>query len=286
MNYSVLLNRSVDFDTYAIVLDPAYPDELNQQLVLSMVQMLWDRGESNGYAHRITDNPLPNTPPHEVLMNVGVGDHQVSNFTPTRWLGRSARRRSTADRLRRALARGRRRSGASTRGSRLPAHDGSALVYWDSGPIRDDPGLAPIPEDTLGTNLPPIENIPNRPGNDPHELPRRTDEEQEMVSTLPAAERAEQHHRYVYRGALLRLHVQRSLGRADGDRIGRPAGAIPAAASFCSRFAATVPGVGLPYFDWRAPERFKFLAAPANGWVFSGPTNLPEKTTLARSSRT
>ena len=46
-----------------------------------MVQMLWDRGESNGYAHRITDNPLPNTPPHEILMNIGVGDHQVTNFT-------------------------------------------------------------------------------------------------------------------------------------------------------------------------------------------------------------
>ena len=45
-----------------------------------MVQMLWDRGEPNGYAHRMTDNPLPNTPPHEVLMNVGVGDHQVTNY--------------------------------------------------------------------------------------------------------------------------------------------------------------------------------------------------------------
>ena len=52
MNYSVLLNRSVDFDTYAAFLDPAYPDELSQQLLLSMVQMLWDRGESNGYAQR------------------------------------------------------------------------------------------------------------------------------------------------------------------------------------------------------------------------------------------
>ena len=34
----------------------------------------------------------------------------------------------------------------------------------------------------LGTNVPPIENIPNRPGNDPHELPRRTAAEQQMVS--------------------------------------------------------------------------------------------------------
>ena len=57
MNYSVLLNRSVDFDTYAAFLDPAYPHQLEQQLVLSMVQMLWDRGETNGYAHRLTDQP-------------------------------------------------------------------------------------------------------------------------------------------------------------------------------------------------------------------------------------
>ena len=184
MNYSVLLNRSVDFDTYAIVLDPAYPDELNQQLVLSMVQMLWDRGESNGYAHRITDNPLPNTPPHEVLMNVGFGDHQVTNFT--------------ADTMARTI--GARVHSPVVYDGRWPGVDdgwgvprisdypytGSALVYWDSGPIRANPDDSPTDDedDFLGTNPPPIANIPNRPGADPHELPRRTPEEQQMVSTF------------------------------------------------------------------------------------------------------
>ena len=63
MNYSVLLNRSVDFDEYAnIAMFPSYPDRLARPLVLSMIQMLWDRGEANGYAHRMTDDPLPNTP--------------------------------------------------------------------------------------------------------------------------------------------------------------------------------------------------------------------------------
>ncbi len=57
MNYSVLLNRSIDFDTYKPILDPAYPSPLRQQLVLSMIQMLWDRSEANGYAHRMTDDP-------------------------------------------------------------------------------------------------------------------------------------------------------------------------------------------------------------------------------------
>lgn len=42
--------------------------------------MLWDRSEPNGYAHRMTTNPLPDTPPHEVLMNVAFGDHQVSTW--------------------------------------------------------------------------------------------------------------------------------------------------------------------------------------------------------------
>jgi hypothetical protein len=60
-------------------------------------------------------------------------------------------------------------------------YSGSALVYWDSGPVRDDPGSAD-PADLLGTDPPPVENQPNRSGQDPHELPRRTPAEQQMVS--------------------------------------------------------------------------------------------------------
>ena len=80
MGYSTLLTRSIDFDTYASILYPAYPNELSRPLALSLIQMLWDRAEPNGYAHRMTTNPLPNTPPHEVLMNVALGDHQVTNY--------------------------------------------------------------------------------------------------------------------------------------------------------------------------------------------------------------
>lgn len=81
MNYSVLLQRSVDWDTYKLVLDPAYPDELDQLLIAPIVQMLWDRGETNGYAHRLGVNePLPGTPRHDVLLLGAVGDHQVSEY--------------------------------------------------------------------------------------------------------------------------------------------------------------------------------------------------------------
>ena len=56
----------------------AYPNELERQLIFSLIQTLWDRAEANGYAHHMTDDPLPNTPPHEVMLHVGLGDHQVA----------------------------------------------------------------------------------------------------------------------------------------------------------------------------------------------------------------
>ena len=59
MNFSVLLPRSVDFGTYALVFEPAYPDQMARPLMLDLIQMLWDRSETNGYAHRVTDDPLP-----------------------------------------------------------------------------------------------------------------------------------------------------------------------------------------------------------------------------------
>ena len=91
MNYSTLLQRSIDFDTYSVVMYAAYPDELERQLVLSMIQMLWDRAESNGYAHHMTDDPYPNTPPHEVLLVDGLRrppGHELGD--DGRWRERSA----------------------------------------------------------------------------------------------------------------------------------------------------------------------------------------------------
>ena len=50
MNYGTLLPRSVDFDTYNVVFKPAYPDGGTRRLLISLIQMLWDRGETNGWA--------------------------------------------------------------------------------------------------------------------------------------------------------------------------------------------------------------------------------------------
>ena len=177
MNYSVLLNRSIDFDTYKLILDPAYPDPMTQQLALSMIQMLWDRSDPNGYAHRMTDDPLPNTPPHEVLLNVAFGDHQVTNWqadVEARTIGAS---------IHNPVVYGLRWGSVDAawnipRIQSYPFPD-SAIVYWDSGPTRANP--AP-PPDVIGTDPPPLANVPNRSGADPHGLPRVAPPEMQMVS--------------------------------------------------------------------------------------------------------
>ena len=167
MNYSVLLPRSVDYDGFALILNNSYKDELSRPLILSLIQMLWDRGEPNGYAHRMTSNPLPGNPAHKVLMNVALGDHQVTNFqsdVEARTIGASTHtpildpgRWPDYDILWNVPAIG------------SYPFDGSAVVYGDIGPVRPNPSPPP---GTIGVPPPPFTNTPNREGEDPHGAPR------------------------------------------------------------------------------------------------------------------
>ncbi|MFT4919996.1 MAG: hypothetical protein ACI8RU_002627, partial [Zhongshania aliphaticivorans] len=86
MNYSTLLRRSVDFDIYATPLNLAYHDDLDRSLVFSLMEMLWERAENNGYAHHMgtassSNTPYPNTPDNELLLQVGFSDHQVTMWS-------------------------------------------------------------------------------------------------------------------------------------------------------------------------------------------------------------
>ncbi|RAN92262.1 hypothetical protein GAR05_06253 [Micromonospora saelicesensis] len=157
MNYSTLLQRSVDFAPFQAVLDGSYPDTVDQQLVLALLQMLWDRSEANGYAQHMTDRPLPRTPAHQVLMHVAFGDQQVSPAAAE--------------------------VQARTIGARLhtPAlADGWSLdvrPYWGIAPIRRYPytGSAIVIWNSGTAYAPPPTNLaPAGPeyGDDPHEFPR------------------------------------------------------------------------------------------------------------------
>ena len=165
MNYSTLLQRSVDFDAYGALIYPNYTRMVDRQLWLSQIQLLWDRGEANGYAHHITTDPLPNTPRHTVLMHVAFGDHQVSDTAAeveARTIGARAYRPGLMD-------------GRSPwpRLQMIPSigsfpFGGSAIVFWDTGPVRT------VGTETEGTDAPPVTNLPNRSGDDPHGNPRAT----------------------------------------------------------------------------------------------------------------
>ncbi len=138
MNYSLLLNRSTDFDLYSTFLRQAYPDPIDQQIIFGVLQMLWDRAEGNGYAQHTTTDPYPDTPAKQVLLHVGFGDFQVPQVSA------EIMARAYGARLRApALEPGRHPDTAPFFGlepvGSWPTTD-SVLVYWDSGTV-------PPPED-------------------------------------------------------------------------------------------------------------------------------------------
>ncbi|MEZ5155024.1 MAG: hypothetical protein R2718_02830 [Solirubrobacterales bacterium] len=173
MNYSTLLTRSVDFEDYASILYPSYPDESDRPLLLTLIQSMWDRGEPNGYANHMTDDPLPGTPPHKVLIEMAYGDHQVANVqteVEARTIGAPLRVPAVdANRLQPEYTAP--FVGLQTLGDLGgPAAQGSGFFIWDIGPKR--PNLAtPEPDDVLGTDPPPLTNTaPNDSfGLDPHD---------------------------------------------------------------------------------------------------------------------
>jgi len=156
MNYSTLLDRSVDYEPYAPIMAEAYPDRTDQVINLALAQILWDRGEANGYAHHITDDPYPDTPEHQVLLFEAFGDHQVANIA-TEVEARTIGARLNAP----GLEDGRHPSDdpwfgiepvpppAADGGD--PGSTGSVLVVWD-----------------FGTPTWPEGNVPNAAGDDPH----------------------------------------------------------------------------------------------------------------------
>ncbi|HET6663548.1 MAG TPA: hypothetical protein VFG94_04790, partial [Acidimicrobiales bacterium] len=150
MNYSTLLDRSVDFDPFSVVFDPNYPDWVDRQLAILLAQMLWDRGENDGYAQHLTESPYRHTPKHRVMLFEAFGDHQVANVA-TEVMARTIDAELRAP----GLAPGRSPDvqpfwGIDTT-KRLPDSHGSYLVVWD-----------------FGTPAPPLDNLPNRAGADPH----------------------------------------------------------------------------------------------------------------------
>jgi hypothetical protein len=155
MDYGVLLPRSVDFDTYQVIFTPAYPDKGQQITILALAQMLWDRGETDAWTQHMTTVPPKNTIPHQVLLHVAVGDHQVANVASdveARSIGASTAELPARSNDKTPLF-------GIPRITTYPFKGSAAVVYWDGG---------------NQTPLAPVTNTPPRGGADPHSFPRKT----------------------------------------------------------------------------------------------------------------
>lgn len=140
MGYNTLLRRSIDFDEFLPALEAAYPDPLDQAMLPDLLEQLWQRGENAAYAQQLGDRT--------VFLLEAFGDHQVANVA-TEKLARTLRVGVRQP----ALAEGRSNDSAPFWGLEpleLPSEHGG-LVVWD-----------------FGTPAPPVENLPNRAGDDPH----------------------------------------------------------------------------------------------------------------------
>jgi hypothetical protein len=164
MPYNLLLNRSSDFGPFLALLTLNYPDARDQQLLLGIVQLFWDRTEPNGYADAIgPENPLPNTPGHEVLLRAALGDHQVTT------LGAQVMARAVGAKQLEGVR--------STYGLEVVSETASGSVY-----VEYDFGL---PED-------PACGIPMSACEDPHGKIRHLEEAGDQLDTFLRSGRGEQ----------------------------------------------------------------------------------------------
>ena len=191
MNYSLLLRRSSDFQlqegqqpgvgatavNYALQVN--YPNDLDLAFIYALTPMVWERTENSGFAVNMTDNPLPNSPRHKILLTGGYGDHQVTMWTNdimARSAGMSVIKNMTNP-ARYALSDP---HSGSKYGVQKPhfgipeissfPFNGSAWTVWDSG--------------TAVIDNPPLYNAPPRTNQDPHEHVRRAPDARAMKSAF------------------------------------------------------------------------------------------------------
>jgi hypothetical protein len=155
-SYNLLLNRSVDFDMYFTLLKQGFSDGRDLQIILALIQGLWDRAEPTGYTHRIENDPFPNTPAHQVLMMAAVGDHQVTT------LGAHIMARAVD----------------------VPHLDTGIREVWGLESVSDMNDGSTYVEYSFGLPEDPLENIPQSACEDPHGKLRQLPEAREQRDTF------------------------------------------------------------------------------------------------------
>jgi hypothetical protein len=151
--YHLLLTRSFDFEPFFLVFKTMYPDPAEVSLWLALMQSLWDPAEAAGYAPALTRDPLEGSSDKEILLQVAIGDAQVTT------LGAEVMARSYEARMLSPTAR--EVWGLETV---KDSWEGSALVEYEYG-LKE-----------------PYTNTPPDDETDPHENPRRDEDGQDQIN--------------------------------------------------------------------------------------------------------
>ncbi len=153
--FSLLLDRSIDFTPFLMVLDQKYPDEREVALFINgLTQQLWDPAEAAGWLHEMNRD---GSNPKDVLLHTGIGDAEVTTLGAA-IMARSYGANTISPQTREVF-------GVD---ERAPGQSGSALVEWRYTDVPD----------------PPIEPIPPNKFTSPHECPRRQPDAQAQIGAF------------------------------------------------------------------------------------------------------
>lgn len=160
-NYNIMLERSVNFNSFAEGILQTYPRRPDLSVILALLQLHWDRTDPVSYLRRLKAQPFAQTPAHDAIFAVSKGDYQVAvvtNEIASRTLGEALPVLGIYDRER------------SVWGAQVASypHVGSGLVLFDFGnpwPMRQ--------------NRPPQDGL-----RDPHPRLAEVDEAGELMTTF------------------------------------------------------------------------------------------------------
>jgi hypothetical protein len=82
-DFSFMIERSIHFNTFELLLNPSYPRRLDTALIMALSQHVWDRAESASYL-KDTLAGLPNIGPKQMVYLVAENDAQVPNLASHR----------------------------------------------------------------------------------------------------------------------------------------------------------------------------------------------------------
>ena len=77
-NYSLLLQRSVDFDPFFLIVRASYRSLTDVTIVLAAIQTLWDQVDPSSYYRHLEVDPFPGNEPSYIMSVPAKGDWQVS----------------------------------------------------------------------------------------------------------------------------------------------------------------------------------------------------------------